>query len=55
MIYLFRCHKCKKKKELHLRVSEYYIPDCKCGNKMKRVYTPLGISPGALNSANLPK
>lgn len=55
MIYLFQCPKCKKKKELSLRVSEYYIPECKCGNKMKRVYTAPGLSAGALNIDNLPK
>ena len=54
MIYLFRCKKCGKSKEIEISYKEYFKPEC-CGEEMERVYTPLGIKPGALSMDNLPK
>lgn len=47
MNYVFVCPRCRKTKEIEMKVDEYEkmkedltFPFCKCGLRMNRVYTP---------------
>lgn len=48
MVYIFECEKCKKQQEIEISISVYDSEKekqfCKCGEKMKRVFTPIGTT-----------
>lgn len=46
MIYVFVCPRCRKTKEIEMKIDEYEkmkedltFPFCKCGLRMNRIYT----------------
>lgn len=49
MYFDFNCEKCEHKEEYWLDSIKDTAPKCpKCGNKMKRVFTPISIRPNGL-------
>ena len=48
MTYVFECPACKTKKEIDIAMSEYDKEKnnqfCDCGQKLKRVFEPIGLT-----------
>jgi len=40
-VYSFECRKCGQVSDLLKKVSDYTPPDCTCGEKMERLFTPV--------------
>jgi putative FmdB family regulatory protein len=40
-IYSFECKKCGAVSDVLRKVSDYTPPDCICGKKMERIFTPV--------------